>query len=601
MCGIVGYVGGKNAQPILLDSIKRLEYRGYDSSGIAVAGKSGLHVHKRVGEIKNLEAALPTLEGTSGIAHTRWATHGPPTENNAHPFVDNGGRIALIHNGILENYEAIKERLMAKGVKFSSETDSEVLVHLIAEHMRTERGDLVIATRKALTEIGGSYAIAIVPKEGGRIVAARKDSPLVVGLGTGENFVASDVPALLKFTNRVIYLDDGEMVVLDKGSVTVMDMEGNVKEKEVSTVEWTLEDAEKSGYKHFMLKEIFEQPKAVRDTLRGRIPELDLGMEKVFDDTIDKVSIVACGTSYHAGLVGKYMFERLAGIPTTVNQASEFRFAPSVDQNTLVVAITQSGESLDTLMAIREAKNRGCRTAAICNVVGSAIMREVDYTFLTRAGPEIGVAATKTFSTQLVALVLMGTYMGRVRGNMAPEDVRNMVKTLRNLPRDIQMLLSTAGAIKLTAEWIAPATSAFFIGRNLNYPSALEGALKLKEISYIHAEGFAAGELKHGPIALFTKETPVVAIAIKDVTYQKMVGNIKEVSARGAPVIAIGFEGDTDLGRYADIVLSIPPIMDILSPVLTVVLMQLIAYYVADVRGCSIDKPRNLAKCVTVE
>ncbi len=596
MCGIVGYVGNEQARDILLAALKRLEYRGYDSAGIAVVGKT-VQVHKSVGNISVMEQGLPELKGTRGIAHTRWATHGAPSTKNAHPFVDCTGNIALAHNGIIENYEEIRRELVTKGHTFTSETDTEVLVHLIES---LYDGNLEKAVRAALKKIRGSYALVVVDKDENKIVGARKESPMVVGVGQKANYIASDVPALLQYTNRVIYLDDGELVVIEPNSVKVMNLDGKPIKKEEHRIEWTIEAAEKGGYAHFMLKEIHEQPKAILDTLIGRIPDMNLGLENLSRD-ISKVALIACGTAYHAAMVGKYLIERLANLPSSAHIASEFRFSPSVDPGTLAIVISQSGETLDSLMALREAKRLGCRTLAVCNVTGSTLTREADFTFMTRAGPEIGVAASKTFSTQLVALLLIATQLGRERGRLDPEEIRHLITEMRQLPRQVQSVLDNSGAIKLTAEWISSAKDVFFIGRNLNYPIALEGALKLKEISYIHAEGYPAGELKHGPIALFTKETPVIACAVRDVTYDKILGNIRESSARGTPVIAIGFEGDSDLQRYADLVLQIPKVHEIFAPILISVVFQLLAYYVALSKGCPIDMPRNLAKSVTVE
>ena len=596
MCGIVGYVGNEQARDILLAALKRLEYRGYDSAGIAVVGKI-VQVHKSVGNISVMEQGLPELKGTRGIAHTRWATHGAPSTKNAHPFVDCTGNIALAHNGIIENYEDIRRELVTKGHTFTSETDTEVLVHLIES---LYDGNLEKAVRAALKKVRGSYALVVVDKDENKIVGARKESPMVVGVGQKANYIASDVPALLQYTNRVIYLDDGELVVIEPNSVKVMNFDGKPIKKEEHRIEWTIEAAEKGGYAHFMLKEIHEQPKAILDTLIGRIPDMNLGLENLSRD-ISKVALIACGTAYHAAMVGKYLIERLANLPSSAHIASEFRFSPSVDPGTLAIVISQSGETLDSLMALREAKRLGCRTLAVCNVTGSTLTREADFTFMTRAGPEIGVAASKTFSTQLVALLLIATQLGRERGRLDPEEIRHLITEMRQLPRQVQSVLDNSGAIKLTAEWISSAKDVFFIGRNLNYPIALEGALKLKEISYIHAEGYPAGELKHGPIALFTKETPVIACAVRDVTYDKILGNIRESSARGTPVIAIGFEGDSDLQRYADLVLQIPKVHEIFAPILISVVFQLLAYYVALSRGCPIDMPRNLAKSVTVE
>jgi len=596
MCGIVGYVGNEQARDILLAALKRLEYRGYDSAGIAVVDKT-VQVHKSVGNIANMEKGLPELKGTRGIAHTRWATHGAPSTKNAHPFVDCKGHIALAHNGIIENYEEIKRELVSKGHTFTSETDTETLVHLIES---LYDGNLEKAVRAALKKVRGSFAIVVVDKDENKIVGARKESPMVVGVGQKANYIASDVPALLKYTNRVIYLDDGELVVIEPNSVKVTNFDGKPIKKEEHRIEWTIEDAEKGGYAHFMLKEIHEQPKAILDTLIGRIPDMNLGLENLSRD-ISKVALIACGTAYHAAMEGKYMIERLANLPSSAHIASEFRFSPSVDPGTLAIVISQSGETLDSLMALREAKRLGCRTLAVCNVTGSTLTREADFTFMTRAGPEIGVAASKTFSTQLVAMLLIATQLGRERGMLDPEEVRHLITEMRQLPRQVQSVLDNSGAVKLTAEWISSARDVFFIGRNLSYPIALEGALKLKEISYIHAEGYPAGELKHGPIALFTKETPVIACAVRDATYDKILGNIRESSARGTPVIAIGFEGDSDLQRYADLVLQIPKVHELFAPILISVVFQLLAYYVALSKGCPIDMPRNLAKSVTVE
>jgi glucosamine--fructose-6-phosphate aminotransferase (isomerizing) len=596
MCGIVGYVGNEQARDILISALKRLEYRGYDSAGIAVVGKT-VQLHKAVGNISKLVEGLPELKGTRGIAHTRWATHGAPSTKNAHPFLDCKGNIALAHNGIIENYEELKRELIAKGHVFTSETDTETLVHLIES---LYDGNLEKAVRAALKKVKGAFAIVVVHKDENKIVGVRTVSPMVVGLGEKANYIASDVPALLKYTNRIIYLDDGEIVVIEPNSVRVTNFDGKPIKKEEHRIEWTIEEAEKGGYAHFMLKEIHEQPKAILDTLIGRIPDLNLGLENIWQD-ITKVALIACGTAYHAAMVGKYMIERLAKLPSSAHIASEFRFSPSVDPGTLAIVISQSGETLDSIMALREAKRLGCRTVAVCNVTGSTLTREADYTFMTRAGPEIGVAASKTFTTQLVAMLLIATYLGRVRGVLDPEEIRHLITEMRQLPRQVQSVLDNSGAIKLTSEWISNAKDVFFIGRNLNYPIALEGALKLKEISYIHAEGYPAGELKHGPIALFTKETPVIACAVRDVAYDKMLGNIRESSARGTPVIAIGFENDTDLQRYADLVMQIPKVHEIFAPILISVVFQLMAYYVALARGCPIDMPRNLAKSVTVE
>ncbi len=596
MCGIVGYAGGRDAQPILIDCLKRLEYRGYDSAGIAIVGKA-LELFKSKGEIAVLESKMPVMEGVLGIAHTRWATQGKPTTENAHPLADCSGKLVVVHNGIISNFMDVRERLIESGHKFSSDTDSEVFAHLVESELKD---DLVKAVSMALTKIQGTFAFAVVSQGHDEIVAARRESPLVVGLGDGENFLASDVTALLKYTNRMVYLQDGDVVRITKASVDVWDSEGNKVEREPQKVTWNIEDAEKSGYPHFMLKEIFEQPDAIHDSLLGRIETTE--MESFFQGrNFSSVKIVACGTSYYAGLVGKYIIEELAKIPTTVQISSEYRYSSVSRENPLVVLITQSGETADTLGAAKEARKRGNKTLAIANVVDSAVTREVDHVIYTRAGPEIGVAATKTFVTQLIALYLLAMDLGTQNKSLTAQARRSMIGALRNLPRAVQDVLNQAILIEALAHKYAGARDMFFIGRSINYPIALEGALKTKEISYIHGEGFPAGELKHGPLALLSKDSPVVAIAVKDHTYEKMLGNISEVSARGSPVVAIGYEGDTELQRYADDVVWVREVPPVFSPVPVIVVLQLFAYYIAKSRGCPIDKPRNIAKTVTVE
>ncbi len=596
MCGIVGYAGRRNAQPILLDCLKRLEYRGYDSAGIAVVG-SGLQLFKSKGEIAVLEASMPSMSGTVGIAHTRWATQGKPTTENAHPFSDCTGKLAIVHNGIISNFMDVREELVKAGHKFTSETDTEVFAHLVEAEFK---GDLMTAVFDALKRVDGTYAFAVVREGSEEIVATRRESPLVVGLGDGENFIASDVTALLKYTNRMVYIKDGEVVRITKDSVTIRNDKGEEVAREAQKIAWNLEAAEKGGYPHFMLKEIFEQPEAIHDSLLGRVETVDI--EPFFmGNTFSSVKIVACGTSYYAGLVGKYIIEELAKIPTTVQISSEYRYSSAPRENPLVVLITQSGETADTLGAAREARKRGNKTIGIANVVGSAITREVDHMIYTRAGPEIGVAATKTFVTQLVALYLLAMELGIQNRSLAAQARRSMIGSLRNLPRAVQDVLNQAEEIEVLATKYSKAKDMFFIGRSINYPIALEGALKTKEIAYVHGEGFPAGELKHGPLALLSKESPVVAIAVKDHTYEKMLGNISEVSARGSPVIAVGFEGDTELARYVDDAIWIREIPPVFSPVPVIVALQLWAYYLAKARGCPIDKPRNIAKTVTVE
>jgi len=596
MCGIVGYIGENDATPILLRALKRLEYRGYDSAGLAVIG-NGVSCFKDKGMIDNLQRTLPKIPGKLGLGHTRWATHGKPSKENAHPFLDWEGKIALIHNGIIENHLELRRQLIEEGHKFTSETDTEVLVHLIEKHYN---GDLERAVKESLRLVHGSYAIAVIHSdEKDKIIAARNQSPLVVGVGGGENFLASDVAALLEYTNEVAYVMDNEVVKLTRQGFEISTIKDEPISRAVETINWTLEDAEKGGYEHYMLKEIFEQPMAIHNSLLGRIP--DLTLNGFLDGDFTTIKIIACGTSYHAGLIGKYIFESFSKVPVVVEMGSEYRYSEPVHENTLVVLITQSGETADTLAAAREAKRRGCITIAITNVVGSSITREVDYTFYTRAGPEIGVAATKTYTTQLVALYILGITLGLIKRTLEYDRIRDLTSTLRKLSRFVQSVLDNTENIERCALTMKNATDVFYIGRNINYPTALEGALKFKEISYIHAEGYPAGELKHGPLALLTPQTPVVAIVPKDHTYDKMLGNISEVSARGSPVIAIGFQDDTELSKLADNVIYVPDVPVLFSPVPITVVVQLLAYYVARDRKCSIDKPRHLAKSVTVE
>jgi glucosamine--fructose-6-phosphate aminotransferase (isomerizing) len=598
MCGIVGYAGDKDALPILIESLKRLEYRGYDSAGVSVIDKE-LFNSKSAGRITELEKRLPRVKGALGIAHTRWATHGKPSDVNAHPFTDCHNKMSLVHNGIIENYRELRDQLEKSGHKFTSETDTETIVHLIEENYR---GELKSAVSRALKAVRGSLAIAVVHiLEPDKIIVARDESPLVIGIGQGENFVASDLPALLKYTRKVIYLQNRELAVISKDSVKLETFDGEPVERETVTVDWSTEDTEKGGYQHFMLKEIYEQPRAILESLIGRIPNLELDLGGIEKEEYDAIRIVACGTSYHAALLGKYILEQMTGLPVMAEVASEYRYSANARNVPLMILISQSGESADTLQAAREARRRGCRTLAITNVVGSSMTREVDAVLYTRAGPEIGVAATKTFTCQLIALYLLGMSMGKHRGTLLPHQLTELIEGLRRLPRDVQSVLDNRGAIKLTAEWMANARDVFFIGRNISYPIAMEGALKLKEISYIHAEGLPAGELKHGPNALLTKETPVIAIAIRDHTYSKMIANIGEVSARSAPVIAVGFENDRELKKASDLTLYIPEVQPILSPIPVIATLQLLAYHVALIRGTEIDKPRNLAKSVTVE
>jgi len=596
MCGIIGYVGRRTALPILVDGLKRLEYRGYDSAGVAVIG-SGIQLVKDKGFIADLERALTPMPGTIGIGHTRWATHGPPSKENAHPHVDCTGRLALVHNGIIENYAELRSQLAAEGHVFRSQTDTESLVHLLEKHYQ---GDLAAAVRKTVRDIRGSYAFAALAEdEPDRIVAARKESPLVVGLGHEENLVASDVTALLRHTNRVLYVLDGEIVVASGGSVAITDFDGHPIAREPERITWSLEDAERGGFPHFMLKEIYEAPQAIHDTLLVRGDELETS--GFFREPFPSVKLVACGTSYHAALVGKYAVEELARVPASAELASEYRYARSAGDKPLVIRLSQSGETADTLGASREARRRGSKTFGITNVVGSSLSREVDRSFFTRAGIEIGVAATKTFIAQLTALYMTAMRVGLDRGTLAVDDADRLQEELRALPRAAEGVLNQAPLLEALAEKYGSARDVFFIGRHLNYPVALEGALKLKEISYIHAEAYAAGELKHGPLALVTPETPVIAVVTRDHTYEKVLGNIGEVAARGAPVIAIATEGDRDVERVVDDVVYVPAVRPLFAAVPASIALQLFAYRVAQKRGCPIDKPRNLAKSVTVE
>ena len=598
MCGIVGYVGDNEAQPVLIDCLRRLEYRGYDSAGVAVVG-DGIQVFKTEGEIAVLEAGMPPMKGTVGIAHTRWATQGKPTTENAHPLQGCERGVAVVHNGIISNFMELKESLVSEGHEFSSETDTEVFAHLVEGELKN--GDLVTAVRQALRRVDGTYAFAVVAEGRDEVVAARNESPLVIGLGNGENFLASDVTALLKYTNRVIHVLDGEVVRMTKDSIAIVDSEGTPVTRDPERIAWSLEDAEKGGYPHFMLKEIYEQPAAIHDSLLGRIGTIE-GDETFLDGrSFSSVKIVACGTSFNAGLVGAYIIEELAGTPTTVQISSEYRYSAAARENPLVVLITQSGETLDTIAAAREARKRGHQTVAIVNVTGSAITREVDHVIYTRAGPEIGVAATKTFVTQLTALYLLAVELGSKGRVLTAQAKRSVVSELRNLPRSVQDVLNQAETIEAIAIKYSTARDMFFIGRNIHYPIAMEAALKTKEISYIHGEGYPAGELKHGPLALLSKDTPVVAIVSRDHTYEKMIGNISEVSARGSPVIAIAREDDTEIGKFADEVVYLRRVPSLFSPVPVIVTLQLWAYYLAKARGCPIDKPRNIAKTVTVE
>jgi glutamine---fructose-6-phosphate transaminase (isomerizing) len=606
VCGIVGYTGFRDAKDVVIDCLKRLEYRGYDSAGIAVLNNK-INVYKKVGEISKIEKNIPDFKGNTGISHTRWATMGAVNEKNAHPHSSCDKKISLVHNGIIENYKKLKETLVKKGHIFSSNTDTEVIAHLIEEEYKKNK-DFEKAFVNAVAKLQGSYAIvAICTNQKNKIFVARKESPIVIGIGDSENFVASDIPALLKYTNRVIYLDDEEFCTIDADKVTVYDSKHKIIQKEEQIINWDIKDAEKSGFPHFMLKEIYDQVDTINQVLRGRISEINrtIGfnehVEELLNKDINSIHIVACGTSYYAGLVGRYIIEKLTGIPVFVEFASEYRYFGIKNEKSLVIGITQSGETADTLGALREAKNSGCKTLTITNVIGSTATRVSDGYILMQSGPEIGVAATKTFTSQILVLFLIALKMGITKNKIGADELYEYIHYLRELPRKVRNVLDKNNEILNIAKTLKNAKSVFFIGRGINYPLSLEGALKLKEISYIHAEGFAAGELKHGPFALLTKVTPVIVIATKDETYDKILANIGEVKARGPQVIAIAEEDDTEIEKHADFVLRVPGNSSFLSSIPIVVILQLLAYHVADLCECSIDKPRNLAKSVTVE
>ncbi len=617
MCGIVGYIGSKKVVPLILDGLKRLEYRGYDSAGVAVVGQNGkLEIRRASGKLRNLEEAvrLAPLDGMYGIGHTRWATHGRPTEENAHPHRDCTGQIVVVHNGIIENYLELKQQLIAKGHKFVTETDTEVIAHLVEANMN---GKLENAVQKTVKQLTGVYALAVVSTmDPQKIVAARWGPPAVIGLGENEFFVASDIPAVLHHTRNVFFLADGDIAVITLSGVRLMDFDGAAVERPVQHITWDPIMAEKGGFKHFMQKEIFEQPRAVRDTLVGRV-SLDTG--KVFLDEMDiteqefrdfqNIRIVACGTSWHAGLAGKFMIERLAQVPVEVDYGSEFRYRdPIVDHRTLVIVISQSGETADTIAAQREARQKGAKTLAICNVVGSMITREASGTILTHAGPEIGVASTKAFSGQLTALALLALHLGELRAGTSPDAARALVQEMARIPHKMEWILQRDDEYEALARQFFRHSDFLYLGRGIHYPIALEGALKLKEISYIHAEGYPAGEMKHGPNALIDENLPVVIIATRDekdaasmTRYEKTVSNIKEVKARDGIVISIVTEGDRLAREASDHVIEIPPAPEILTPILEILPLQLLAYHIAVRRGCDVDQPRNLAKSVTVE
>jgi glucosamine--fructose-6-phosphate aminotransferase (isomerizing) len=596
---------------LIVEGLRRLEYRGYDSAGIAVVGPRGLDIRRSKGKLANLASRLrdQPLDSTTGIGHTRWATHGKPSDENAHPH--RYGGVAVVHNGIIENHLDLKAALQARGHAFASETDTEIFAHLIADALAgPARGDLPQAVREALKEVRGSYAIAVASETTpGMLVAAKNASPLVVGYGQGESFLASDVPAILEHTRLVSYLEEGELAVLTPSGVAIEDRDGRPVTREPRRIEWSAVAAEKDGHKHFMHKEIFEQPRAVADTIRGRVSLEDgnvaldgIDLSEGYAREIDRLVVVACGTSWHAGLSGRLMVESLARLPVEVELASEFRHRdPVVGPRTMVLAISQSGETADTLAAVKEAKRRGARAFAVCNVVGSAIPRECEGTLYTHAGPEIGVASTKAFTTQLAALFLLAVKLGRLRGTLSAEAARGHLEALARIPLQMDEVLRREPSVLPVARRCALARDVLFLGRGSQFPVALEGALKLKEISYIHAEGYAAGEMKHGPIALIDEALPVVVLAVREPSYEKTLGNVEEVRARGGQVIAVVADGDAHASSLASAALTVPEAPALLSPLLTILPLQLLAYHVADLKGTDVDQPRNLAKSVTVE
>jgi glucosamine--fructose-6-phosphate aminotransferase (isomerizing) len=620
MCGIVGYVGKKQVVPLIIDGLRKLEYRGYDSAGIAVVDEDHqLQIRRAKGKLRNLEEALrqKPLDGTYGVGHTRWATHGRPTEENAHPHRDCTGRLVVVHNGIIENYLQLKDELRRKDHQFVTETDTEIIAHLIEEHLKSGV-NFEDAVRKTVTELHGIFALSMLSAdEPDTIISARQGPPVVIGIGDGEYFVASDIPAILEHTRDIFFLGDGEIAVMTKDSVRVTDFAGNKIEPAMQRITWDPIEAEKGGFKHFMLKEIYEQPRAVRETVEGRI-SLDTG--RVFLDEFKgitesdfkrftSIKIAACGTSWHAGLAGQYMIEQLARISVDVDYGSEFRYRdPVLDENTLLLVISQSGETADTIAALREVKERGVKVLSICNVQGSMITREADGTILTHAGPEIGVASTKAFTAQMIALYLFGLYLGQLRGTLSPEQSLAHSQQLAELPVKMEHVLNQGDAIEALSSKFFRATDFLYLGRGINFPVALEGALKLKEISYIHAEGYPAGEMKHGPNALIDERLPVLFINTREagnraseLRYEKTHSNIVEVEAREGIVISVLTEGDSMSSVVSDHVIEIPASSDLLSPILSIIPLQLLAYHIAVRRGCDVDQPRNLAKSVTVE
>ena len=608
MCGIVGYIGNKNATDIIYDGLKKLEYRGYDSAGIAVIDHNIVKTNRSTGKLINLKANLEKnpIAGNIGIGHTRWATHGKPSEENAHPHTDCSGKIVVVHNGIIENYISLKKQLIEEGHKFESETDTEVVSHLIEKNYH---GNILEATKKALKQVRGTYALAVIcGEEPDKIIVSRNDAPLVIGIGENENFIASDVPALLSYVRDVIFLENGDVCEITKNGLKITNQDKLV-ERKTQKILWNAIQAEKGGYKHFMLKEIYEQPQSIQDTFRGRVfsdqKQILLEIKNITKEVLNKISriyIIACGTSYHAGLTAKFLLEEFVHIPTEVDIASEFRYRNQVlDENSLAIFISQSGETADTLVALRLAKQKGAKTLAICNVIGSSISRDADDVIYTHCGPEIGVASTKAFTGQVMALLLLVFDFAVKKGTISEEQLDNYIKQIWNLPSKVSECLKQADKIEKIAKIFSQKKQFIYLARNINYPIALEGALKLKEISYIYAEGYAAGEMKHGPIALIDENMPVMVIATKSRIYEKVISNIQEAKARGANIIAIVNENDTAVAKLSDYQIIVPEVDEIFSPIINVIPLQLFAYYVSTMRGCDVDQPRNLAKSVTVE
>jgi len=612
MCGIVGYIGKQQAVPILIDGLSRLEYRGYDSAGVAILSGGNITVSKSVGRLSALEERLRKhpLQGTRGIGHTRWATHGEPSEINAHPHLNSNGRIAVVHNGIIENYQELKKELSAHGCVFKSETDTEVIPHLISEIMKSGKLSLVEATRKALSQARGAYAVGIVSAdEPDQIVAARLGSPLIIGIGDGEYFIASDVPAILNRIKKVIYLNDGEVAVLKPDGVTITKLDGTPVKLEIKEVTLKAEAAEKAGFETFMLKEVHEQPRVLRHLLNEHVVDGQVrmnlsGLDEDYFKKLNRIMIVSCGTACHAGMYGKLLIEHMSSIAVEVDLASEFRYRDAkLDPNTLILPVSQSGETADTLASVRMARSRGCKSLAICNVQGSSLVRESDAVLFTEAGPEIGVASTKAYTAQQMAFALLAIYLARIRDDISRDEEKDLLAALGEIPDAIHYVVDRKDLIKEIAEKHHDGPSSLYLGRKFNYPTALEGALKNKEISYQHAEGYAAGEMKHGPIALINEYLPVICICTKtrDEVYEKMISNMREVEARHGRIIAVATDGDENVKAFAEDIIYVPDIRDEFSPLVNVVALQLLAYYAAQARGTDIDKPRNLAKSVTVE